>query len=152
MLIFPSTLSVALVTGAASGIGRSTALAFASEGVTRLILSDLNGAGLEAVTKELKDTVDPKIETCCIQADMSKEEDVERMIEEGVKRFGAIHYCVNNAGVTNNPRVKTHELPTEAWDRVQNINLRGVWLCQRAELRQLLKQEKDLKMRYVVND
>lgn len=90
---------------------------------------------------------DDKIETCLVKADMSKEDDIEKMVEEGVCKFGAIHYCVNNAGVTSNPRVRTHELPVDAWDRVQNINLRGVWLCERAQIRQMMKQGMDLKMR-----
>jgi NAD(P)-dependent dehydrogenase (short-subunit alcohol dehydrogenase family) len=60
------------------------------------------------------------------------------MVDEGVKAFGAIHYCVNNAGVTSTPRARSHELPVAAWDRVQGINLRGVWL----------KQEADLVMKY----
>ncbi|KIX03625.1 uncharacterized protein Z518_07178 [Rhinocladiella mackenziei CBS 650.93] len=52
-----------------------------------------------------------------------------------------IHYAVNNAGVSGRPRLRTHELEVDSYDRVQNINQRGVWLCQGAELRQMLKQE-----------
>lgn len=70
------------------------------------------------------------------------------MVDEGVKAFGAIHYAVNNAGVTSNPRVRTHELETSSWDAVQQVNLRGVWFCQRAELRQMMKQEPELQTRY----
>ena len=138
---------VALITGAASGIGRQCAFAFASEGCTRFILADLNASGLNAVSAELQKQYDPAIETCLVEADMSKEEDINRMVAEGVKKFGAIHYCVNNAGVTSRPRVRTHELPVEAWDRVANVNLRGVWLCERAEIGQMMKQGMDLKMR-----
>jgi NAD(P)-dependent dehydrogenase (short-subunit alcohol dehydrogenase family) len=69
------------------------------------------------------------------------------MVDEGVKAFGAIHYAVNNAGITSKPRVRTHELETASWDLVQQVNLRGLWLCERAELRQMMKQEPELKMR-----
>ncbi len=71
------------------------------------------------------------------------------MINEGVKAFGSIHYAVNNAGISNKPRVRTHELEVEAYDRVQMVNQRGVWLCERAELRQMLRQEPVLTTRYV---
>lgn len=79
---------------------------------------------------------------------MSIEEDVQRMIDEGVKAFGSIHYAVNNAGISSKPRVRTHELEVESYDRVQMVNQRGVWLCERAELRQMLKQAPVLTTRY----
>jgi len=69
------------------------------------------------------------------------------MVELGVRKFGAINYAVNCAGITSKPRVRTHELTTESWDAVANVNLRGVWLCERAELQQMMKQEPDLQMR-----
>ena len=118
--------------------------------MTRFVLVDINLSGLETVKAELeKANVDGKIQTVLVKADTSVESDVQRMVDEGVKAFGAIHYCVNNAGVTSTPRARSHELPVSAWDRVQGINLRGVWLCQRAEITQMLKQEADLEMKYV---
>jgi len=131
---------VALITGAASGIGRATALAFADEGCTRLILADLNSDGLSSLSSDLK-AFDSSIQTVIVKTDTSKEEDVQRMVDEGVKAFGSIHYCVNCAGITSRPRLRTHELPIEAWDRVIGINLRGVYLCERAQITQMLKQE-----------
>ncbi|KAI1610589.1 hypothetical protein EDD37DRAFT_14925 [Exophiala viscosa] len=137
---------VALVTGAASGIGRAVAHVFVLEGCTRLVLSDLNGDGLNTVAEELKG-LDSAVQTCLVTCDVSNELDVERMVAEGVKAFGAIHYCVNNAGIPSSPKLRTHELEVESFDRVQAINLRGVWICQRAELRQMLKQGLDLQPR-----
>ena len=137
---------MALVTGAASGIGRAIAHTFVTEGCRRLILADVNGEGLETVAGELK-ALDSEVQTCVVRCDVSIEEDVARMVDQGVKAFGAIHYAVNNAGVSSKPRLRTHELEVESYDRVQNINLRGVWLCERAQLRQMLKQGTDLKMR-----
>ncbi|KAF9892996.1 hypothetical protein FE257_012407 [Aspergillus nanangensis] len=137
---------VALITGSASGIGRAVAHGFVADGCTRLILADINEAGLAAVAEELQ-AMGPEIRTCTVVCDTSNEADVQRMVDRGVEAFGAIHYAVNNAGVTNKPRAPTHELELDAFDRVQNINLRGVWLCERAELRQMLKQQPDIVLR-----
>lgn len=135
-----------MITGSASGIGRAVAHIFVEEGCTRLILADLDEGGLSTVAEELK-KLNPEVKTCLCLCDVSSETDVQKMIDDGVKTFGAIHYAVNNAGVASQPRVKTHELEVEAWDRVQNINGRGAWLCQRAEIRQMLSQEPNLSMR-----
>ncbi|KAJ9611626.1 hypothetical protein H2200_004810 [Cladophialophora chaetospira] len=137
---------VGLVTGAASGIGRACANVLVQEGCTRLVLSDLTRKGLDQISNELKD-IDSTVETLLFIGDMSKEADVNQMVEDGVSRFGAIHYCINSAGVTSKPRLRTHELETEAFDRVININLRGLWLCERAQIRQFLKQPATLKTR-----
>ncbi|KAL2803253.1 hypothetical protein BJX63DRAFT_437112 [Aspergillus granulosus] len=139
--------SIALITGAASGIGRATAHTFVQEGCTRLILGDLDYKGLEIVAEELR-ARNAAVRTVVVAVDVSSEEQVESFIDAGVKEFGAIHYAVNNAGITSNPRVRTHELPTESWNKVLDVNLRGAWLCQRAELRQMMRQEVELKTRY----
>lgn len=138
--------SVGLVTGAASGIGRACAQVLVEEGCTRIVLSDLSQEGLEKVSQDLKE-IDPKVDSLLVVGDMSSEADVDRMVEEGARKFGAIHYCINSAGVTSKPRLRTHELDIEAFDRVMNINLRGLWLCERAQIRQFLKQPASLKTR-----
>jgi NAD(P)-dependent dehydrogenase (short-subunit alcohol dehydrogenase family) len=69
------------------------------------------------------------------------------MVAEAVKTFGAIHYAINKCWCQRKPRLPTHELDVEAFDRTQNINLRGLWLCEREELRQMLKQKPELKLR-----
>jgi NAD(P)-dependent dehydrogenase (short-subunit alcohol dehydrogenase family) len=131
---------VALITGAASGIGRACAVAFAEEGVTRLILADMNTAGLEETSNILKQ-LNHEIETVVVQTDTSSPNDVQNMVDLGVERFGSIHYAVNSAGVSTDSRAKSADLAIDAWDRVVNINLRGVWLCQRAVIQQMLKQD-----------
>jgi NAD(P)-dependent dehydrogenase (short-subunit alcohol dehydrogenase family) len=110
------------------------------------VLSDLSQEGLEKVSRELKE-IDSKVESLLVVGDMSSEADVGRMMEEAVKKFGSVHYCINSAGVTSKPRVRTHELDTEAFDRVMNVNLRGLWLCERAQIRQFLKQPASLTTR-----
>ncbi|KAL2831025.1 short chain dehydrogenase/ reductase [Aspergillus pseudoustus] len=137
---------VALITGAASGIGRATAHTFVKEGCSRLVLGDLDYTGLQRVAEELK-ARNAAVRTVIVSVDVSSEEQVEALIDAGVQEFGAVHYAVNNAGITSNPRVRTHELPTSSWDQVVDVNLRGAWLCERAELRQMMKQEAELKTR-----
>ncbi|KAL4798620.1 hypothetical protein BDV19DRAFT_386102 [Aspergillus venezuelensis] len=136
---------VALITGAASGIGLACAHVFIEEGVTRLILSDIDHEALSEAAQSLY-SINPSIQTCLVKCDVSSEEHVEEMIVQGVKRFGVAHYCVNNAGITSRVRIKTHLLQTEDWDDVVDVNLRGVWLCQRAELMRMVRQEKSLVM------
>ena len=131
---------VALITGAGGGIGRACAVAFAEEGVTRLVLADLNTAGLEETSTILKQ-LSPKVETVTIRTDTSSPEDVQKMVDVGVETFGRIHYAVNSAGVSTSSRAKSTELLVDAWDKVINVNLKGVWLCQRAVIQQMLKQD-----------
>lgn len=103
---------------------------------------------MKVVSNELEG-LDASVRTCRIVCDVSSEEQVDRMVQEAVAAFGSIHYAVNNAGISSKPRVRTHELEVESYDRVQNVNQRGVWLCERAELRQMLKQEPELQSRCV---
>lgn len=113
-----------------------------------MILADLNLDGLQSVAEELT-ALDTSVTTALVQADVSQEVDAERMVAEGVAKFGAVHYAVHNAGVTSRRRVPTHELEADVWDEVVNVCLRGVWLCQRAVIRQMLSQEAERTMRYV---
>lgn len=122
---------------------------FVLEGCTRLVLADLNGDGLQDVSKELK-ALDSDVQTCLVTCDVSEEAQVHRMVDDAVAAFGAIHYAVNNAGISSKPRIRTHELEVESYDRVHSVNQRGVWLCERAELRQMLKQEPELHSRFVM--
>ncbi|KAJ0417890.1 short chain dehydrogenase/ reductase [Aspergillus carlsbadensis] len=142
----PCMPGVALITGAASGIGRTTAYTFAKEGCTRFALGDLNADGLQTTAVGLK-AINTAIEVFTAQLDISSEDQINAFIQGAVAAFGAIHYAVNNAGITSNPRVRTHELPVESWDRVVSVNLRGTWFCQRAVLGQMMKQERELETR-----
>jgi NAD(P)-dependent dehydrogenase (short-subunit alcohol dehydrogenase family) len=73
-------------------------------------------------------------------ADLSSEEQVEGAIQKTVAAFGRLDYAVNNAAIAS-PFKVTHESTTADFDKVLGINLRGTWFCERAELRQMLKQE-----------
>ena len=135
------------MTGAASGIGRATAFAFADEGVNRIVLADVNESGLEKIAAEFKSHY-PDVQTKTVQVDTASPEAAQRMVDEAVTAFGAINYCVNCAGISSPKRVPSTELSVELWDEVIGINLRGVWLCMRAEIAQMLKQPADLQTKY----
>ena len=124
---------VALVTGGSSGIGRVSALAFASEGA-RVTIADVNVEGGEETVGMIKETGG---EAMFVKADVSKAADVEALIERVVERYGRLDCAFNNAGV-DNLHFPVGELLEEEWDRVIDINLKGVMLCMRYEIPQML--------------
>ncbi|KAL2858617.1 short chain dehydrogenase/ reductase [Aspergillus pseudoustus] len=138
--------TVALVTGAGSGIGRAIAHTFLKEGCTRLLLGDINQENLSGTSDELR-AANPSVEIIACKVDVSSESEVQKFIDAGVSAFGGIHYAVNNVGITSNPRARTHKLDTSSFDPLVAVNLRGTWLCQRAELRQMLRQTPELQPR-----
>lgn len=125
---------VALVTGASSGIGRATARAFASAGYTTIIADLQEQLGAEAVAE-------CEGQGACrfIRCDVSDEASVRGMIFEIVSSFGRLDAAFNNAGIEG-AEAPTAECTTENFDRVISVNLRGVFLCMREELRQMMKQ------------
>jgi len=127
---------VALVTGGASGIGRATALALAREGA-KLIIADRNDEGgqqtVHMITEQGGDAA-------FVQVDVTQARQVEAMISTTVATYGRLDCAHNNAGIGARPRALLHELPEESWDRVLSINLKGVWLCMKYEIMQMLKQ------------
>ncbi|TVY27104.1 Levodione reductase [Lachnellula hyalina] len=140
MTLFPG---VALVTGAASGIGRATAIAFAVDGCRRIAICDRDLPGLEATRAFIfdgKKGMDGDVEVEVLEVDMLKEDDIERMVRETVSRWGRVDYAVNAAGIIGNNAPST-STSTAQFDLVTNINYRGCWLSSRAELAQMLRQE-----------
>ncbi|EKD53770.1 MAG: short-chain dehydrogenase/reductase SDR [uncultured bacterium] len=125
---------VALVTGAASGIGRATARAFANIGA-KVAVVDWNKQQGEETAATIRDQGgDAKF----IYADVSKASDVENMVSSAVKHFGRLDYACNNAGIAG-AMAPLHEYSEEKWDEVININLKGVWLCMKYEMPAMLK-------------
>src|SRR5712692_2567972 len=127
---------VALVTGGASGIGRATALTFAREGA-KLVIADVNTEGGQQTVHMITENGGAAI---FVQVDVSQATAVEAMISKTVETYGRLDCAHNNAGIGARPRVLLHEFPEESWDRVLGINLKGVWLCMKYELTQMLKQ------------
>ena len=127
---------VALVTGGASGIGRATALTFAREGA-KLVVADMNDEGGQQTVHMITENGG---EATFVQVNVSNAIEVESMISKAVETYGRVDCAHNNAGIGSRPRVLLHELPEESWDRVIDINLKGVWLCMKYELIQMLTQ------------
>jgi NAD(P)-dependent dehydrogenase (short-subunit alcohol dehydrogenase family) len=128
---------VALVTGAASGIGRAIALAFA-EASARLWLSDIDQAAGEQTLQMVREySTDAEF----MPADVTQPEQVAGMIRAAVETYGRIDFAANNAGVSG-PRSRTADYPMKDWHQVIDVNLNGVWYCMRAEIAQMLEQGK----------
>lgn len=124
---------VAIVTGAGSGIGRACALAFAREGA-RVVSADVDMEGNRETARLIEEGGG---EVAVVACDVSKGVEVEAMIETAVARFGRLDYACNNAGI-GGLSAPTGEYTEEAWRRVIDVNLTGVWLCMRHEIPQML--------------
>jgi NAD(P)-dependent dehydrogenase (short-subunit alcohol dehydrogenase family) len=126
---------VALVTGAASGMGLATAVAFAQAGAA-VTLADVNEDGARSAADKLAAAGHKSIGIRCNVAD---EAEVAAMVEQTVSNFGRLDAAFNNAGVQAPPSDMADE-PAEEFDRVNAVNLRGVWACMKHELRQMREQ------------
>jgi NAD(P)-dependent dehydrogenase (short-subunit alcohol dehydrogenase family) len=126
---------VALVTGGTSGIGRDTAILFAKARAKVVVAGRRESEGQETV--ELVRAAGG--EGLFVRADVSKASEVEALIKNTVERFGRLDVAFNNAGIEGVwvPIVRQSEAD---WDRTIEINLKGVWLCLKYEIRQMLKQ------------
>ena len=129
------TGKVALVTGAASGMGLATAIAFAEAGAS-VVLADVKEASVKAEAQKL---VAGGHRAIAVRCDVSDDAQVESLVERTISEFGRLDAAFNNAGVMARI-VPTAESTREEWDRVININLRGVWSCMKYELLQMQRQ------------
>ncbi|KMO19001.1 SDR family NAD(P)-dependent oxidoreductase [Methylobacterium platani] len=129
------TGKVAFITGAASGIGRAAALAFAREGA-RVAIADRTGGALEQVRAEIEEKGG---EGLALRCDVSVPEEVEAAVARAVERFSRLDCAFNNAGVENKA-APVHEIALDEWDRILDINLRGTFVCMKHEIGQMLRQ------------
>jgi NAD(P)-dependent dehydrogenase (short-subunit alcohol dehydrogenase family) len=129
------TGQVALVTGASSGMGLATAQAFAQAGAA-VVLVDINQDALRAATDNFTAAGHQALAVTC---DVSSEDDVAAMVDTTVATFGRLDMAFNNAGIQAPPTDAADE-PAETFDRVNAINLRGVWACMKHELRHMRDQ------------
>lgn len=124
---------VAIITGAARGIGRATALKLADEGAD-IVIGDISEKAKETVEEVKK----KGREALYIKVDVSKKSDLQQMVDKTVELFGHIDILVNNAGIAQ--IVKFEDLSEEDWDRMLDINLKGTFLCSQLVFKQMKKQ------------
>ena len=125
---------VALVTGAAAGIGQAAAVAFAREGA-RVVVGDLN----EQRGRETVSTIEQLGgEALFAPVNVTREEEVAAMVGTAVDRFGGLHCAFNNAGVAG-ARMLTHEYNESEWDMIVQVHMKGVWLCMKHEITHMME-------------
>lgn len=125
---------VAIVTGAASGIGRATALKFAEEGA-KVVLADLGD-----MTETIAQISVTNTHFLSIKCNIGERSDVVNLINTTVETFGHLDYAVNCAGIAGKVSKPVHEYPEEDWLQQIQINLIGTWYCVKFQLEQMLKQ------------
>jgi 3-oxoacyl-[acyl-carrier protein] reductase len=117
---------VAIVTGAASGIGRQIALSFASEGAD-IIIGDQRAAEGESTARQIRDLGGKAI---AVRVDVTKKEEVKTLVDAALDNFKRVDILVNDAGITRNAPLL--EMSEKDWDEVLGVNLKGVFLCTQA--------------------
>ncbi len=126
---------VAIITGAGSGIGRGTALLFAREGA-KVIVADRVPEGGKETVRQVRESGG---EAIFIETDVSKANDAERMVRETLKAYGKIDILFNNAGVWEGQTIKVGDITEEIWDSVIDTNLKGVFLCSKYAVHEMIK-------------
>ena len=126
---------VAIITGGASGIGKSTAVAFARLGAKVVIADFQDGAETVELIKKIGG------DGIFVKCDVSQEKDVKTMVETAIQTYGRLDFGINNAGVEG-VQTPLQDLSEKDWDRTININLKGVWLCMKYQIPYILQQLK----------
>lgn len=129
------TGKIAIVTGASQGIGRAITLRLAREGAS-LVIGDIDVEAAEKVAREVRDG---GTEALVVKVDVTKAEEVNKVIGEIAEKFGRIDILVNNAGISSMALVV--DLKEKDWDANMRVNAKGVFLCSRAVARQMIKQK-----------
>lgn len=129
------TNKVAIVTGGSFGIGRATALAFSKKGA-KVVIADW------AEDNETLNLIkDAGGEAIFVKCDVSKASDVKAMVEKAISAFGRLDYAFNNAGIEG-VMAPVQDCSEENWDKTIGVNLKGIWLCMKYEIPEILKQGK----------
>jgi 3-oxoacyl-[acyl-carrier protein] reductase len=126
---------IAIVTGAASGIGEAIATEFAKEGAA-VAVADINDDRARQVAERIKSQ---GARALAVKTDVSDERSVENLVKSVLEEFGGIDILVNNAGIY--PRYVWHEMTSEQWDHIQAVNLKSHFLCSRAVFPHLKKKQ-----------
>ncbi len=127
---------VAIVTGAAVGLGRAVAARFAREGAS-VVVADMNEEHGTALVEELRKQ---GLEARFVPTDISREESVQSLVDTTVTHYGRVNVLYNNAGILLADRDRPgHELSLESWDQIMNVNLRGPFLCAKYTIPRMLE-------------
>ncbi|KAI1109055.1 hypothetical protein F5Y14DRAFT_44828 [Nemania sp. NC0429] len=139
---------VALVTGAASGIGRECALAYAAEGARGVVVADLNLEAAEKVAQECEETAASSstshqqgFKALAVSVDVGDRVSVDAMVQSTIETFGRIDYCVNSAGVGVRRHVPVDETDAEEMDRFWRVNVMGTFHCIQAVTKVMKEQD-----------
>jgi len=129
-----TTQKIAIITGGSSGIGRATAVALAKEGVKVVVAARRAKEGEETVHL-VKEAGSDGI---FVKTDVANEDDVRSLVEKTVKTYNRLDYAFNNAGIgeTTTPLV---EQKSNVFDQIMNVNVKGVWLCMKYEIPQMIR-------------
>jgi NAD(P)-dependent dehydrogenase (short-subunit alcohol dehydrogenase family) len=127
----------AIITGSGRGIGFGIAQVFAKEGAN-VVINDMSADNADAAVKTITAAGGSAIP---FVADVSKKDQLDRMVAAAVAKFGSLDILVNNAGIESTPMM-LKDIPEAQWDRVINVNLKGVFLCCQAVIPQMMKQGK----------
>jgi NAD(P)-dependent dehydrogenase (short-subunit alcohol dehydrogenase family) len=128
---------VALVTGAASGLGVIFAEAMADAGAD-VVCADINGKGLQKTVRKIEKIGKKGLGVIC---DVSKEEDVKKMMKVTIDTFGRLDILFNNAGIAEEMPKPLHKYTTVEWNRILAVDLQGVFFCAREALKIMVKQK-----------
>lgn len=126
---------VAIVTGGASGIGKSAAVAFAQRGA-KIVIADMQDGA-----ETLKLIKNAGGEGIFVKCDVSHENDVKILVEKTIDAYGRLDFGVNNAGIEG-VQTPLHLLTEQDWDKTIDINLKGIWLCMKHQIPHMMKQGK----------
>jgi len=125
---------VAVVTGAARGIGKATAMLLAQHGA-KVVIADINAVLVESTARDLRSR---SLEAVAVTVNVAERASVESMVQKTLETWGRIDILVNNAGIIDSKAAP--DVMEEDWDRVIDINLKGVHLCSQAVIREMVKK------------
>ena len=120
-----------------TGIGRATAMLYATEGCSRIVIADVDAQLLESTKTEIK-ARHASVQVVAVTVDVRNQQSVQAMVDETIRTFGRIDYCANVAGVVRFG--DTSILAAQDFDLVYEVNLRGIFYCAKAQINAMLKQ------------